>query len=113
MLVCFRLCPWTAIKKVLPQCGGSFSGTHVDMITERYNTDYIVWQARLLCVCRLMSGEQTDVVSNVLFDEIISLEKPEDLCIHLVYVYIYIYLFWFQETSQNVLLKPNNFFIVK
>ena len=34
------------------------------MITERYNTDTIVWRTQLLCVCRLMSAEQTEVVSN-------------------------------------------------
>jgi hypothetical protein len=34
------------------------------MITGRYNTDAVVWRTQLLCVCRLMSGEQTNVVSN-------------------------------------------------
>jgi hypothetical protein len=34
------------------------------MITEPYNKDATVWQTQLLCVCRLMSGEQTDVVLN-------------------------------------------------
>ena len=42
----------------------SFSCTHVDMITEQYNMYAIVWQTQLLCVYRLMSGEQVDVVSN-------------------------------------------------
>ena len=51
-------------KKSNPRRKCSFSGTHVDMITERYNTDDIVWRTQLLCVCRLMSGEQTDLVSN-------------------------------------------------
>ena len=36
----------------------------VDIITERYNTDTIVWQTQLLCVYRLMSDEQTDIISN-------------------------------------------------
>jgi hypothetical protein len=34
------------------------------MIIERYNTDAIVWRTQHLCVCKLMPGEQTDVVSN-------------------------------------------------
>ena len=34
------------------------------MITERYSTDAIVWRTQLVHVCRLMSGEQTDTVSN-------------------------------------------------
>ena len=41
-----------------------FSRTNVDMITERYNTDAIVWRTQLLCDCRLMSSERTDVISN-------------------------------------------------
>jgi hypothetical protein len=40
----------------------SFSGTNVDMITKRYNTDAIVTQ--LVRVCSLMSVEQTDILSN-------------------------------------------------
>ena len=32
----------------------SFSGKNVDMTTERYNTDAIVWRTQLVHVCRLM-----------------------------------------------------------
>jgi hypothetical protein len=42
----------------------SFSHTNVDMIIERYNTDAIFWRTQFLCVCRLISSEQTDIVSN-------------------------------------------------
>ena len=49
-------------KQCMPQV--CFSRTNVDMITEWYNTDAIVWRTQLVRVCRLMSGEQTDVVSN-------------------------------------------------
>ena len=41
-----------------------FSHTNVDMITKQYNTETILWQTQLFCVCRLMSGEQTGIVSN-------------------------------------------------
>ena len=66
----------------------SFSRTNIDMITKRYNTDAIVWRTQLLCVCRLMSGEQTDVVSNsytMYYSVISSVRKTgKDLYIHLV-----------------------------
>jgi hypothetical protein len=41
-----------------------FLGTNVEIITERYNIDTIVWWTQLVRVCRVMSGEQTDKVSN-------------------------------------------------
>ena len=58
------------------------------MITKQYNTDAIVWCTQLLRVCRLMSGDHTDVVSNsyaTYYSVRSSLRKPgKYLCIHLV-----------------------------
>ena len=58
------------------------------MIIEGYNIDAIVWQTQLVRVCRLISGEQTDVVSNSYATYCSvgpSLSKTgKDLCIHLV-----------------------------
>ena len=65
-----------------------FSRTNVDIITKWYNTDAIVWPTQLLCVCRLMSGEQTDVFSSsyaMYYSVRSSLRKiRKDLCVHLV-----------------------------
>lgn len=65
-----------------------FSGTYVDIITERYNTETIVCRTQLVSGCRLMLDEQTEVVSNsytAYFSETSSLsETGKDLCIHLV-----------------------------
>jgi hypothetical protein len=59
------------------------------MITEWYNTDAIVWRTQLLCVCRLVSGEQTKVVSNsyaTQYSVRSSLRKTlKDLWVHLVH----------------------------
>ena len=66
----------------------SFSRTNVDMITEWYNTGAIVWRTQLLCVCRLVTGEQTDIVSNSYatnYSVKLSLRKTlRDLWLHLV-----------------------------
>ena len=77
-------------KKTNKRCKCSFLHTNVDMITEWYNTDAIVWRAQLLCVFRLMSNEETDIVSNsyaTYYSVKLSLRKTgKDLCIHLVFI---------------------------
>ena len=76
-------------KKSNVWCKHSFSGTNIDMITKRYNTDIIVWQTQLVRACRLMSGEQTDIVSNsyaTYYAVRLSLKKTiKGLCIHHIY----------------------------